>query len=79
MKRIETKEDKIILYLDSNDTFQNVKRILNHVSFKKYKTVIFETSTVPTSVIHKLMNLFVLLNYHESGNPYDNSTLEFEK
>ena len=80
MKSIDTtKENEIILYLDSNDTFQSVKRILNHVSFKKYNTITFETGAVNTAVIHKLRSLFVLLKYHEAGNPYDNSILKFEK
>lgn len=79
MKAIKTEEKAIKVSLDKNDTFNDIRRILNCVTFTKYESVIFETNNVHTSVIHKLRDMFIDKKYTETSNPYDNTVMAFNK
>lgn len=79
MKSIKTEEKAIKLSLDKSDTFTDIRRILNYVTFIKYESVIFETNNVHTSVIHKLRDMFTDRKYKETSNPYDNTVMAFNK
>lgn len=78
MKSIKTEaNNNIVVSLEKDDTFTEVKNVLNHVTFTKYESISFETNDVHTSVIHKIRDMFK--SYKETSNPYDNSVMTFNK
>ncbi len=79
METIKTKENTVELSLSKNDNIEDIKKVLDYISYEKYNGVCFITNDVHTSVIHKLRDLFVERDYLDTGNPLDNSKLIFMK
>lgn len=77
MKSIQTNSNNIVVSLEKDDTFNDIKNILNYVTFTKYESISFKTNDVHTSVIHKIRDMFK--TYKETSNPYDNSIMTFNK